>query len=228
MVISDTVPAFHSDDCQLCPWRLAFRYSGPKTRFVSHSSFAYEWENMKAFRTLAAVLLFVQVVVAAPVKSEAASAAEIDAGVGATLQSFQRQFPGARELGRKAAGVLVFPSVVKAGIGFGGEYGEGLLIIHGRRGGYYNLISGSFGFQLGVQVRSVIIMFMTERALASFESTYGWRVGVDASVAIVTLGAGGSIDTESLTSPVIGFILDPAGLMYNLSLEGSKISRISR
>ena len=183
---------------------------------------------MKAFRTLAAVLLFVQVVVAAPVKSEAASAAEIDAGVGATLQSFQRQFPGARELGRKAAGVLVFPSVVKAGFGFGGEYGEGLLIIHGRRGGYYNLISGSFGFQLGVQVRSVIIMFMTERALASFESTYGWRVGIDASVAIVTLGAGGSIDTESLTSPVIGFILDPAGLMYNLSLEGSKISRISR
>jgi len=136
---------------------------------------------MKAFRTLAALLLFVQVVVAAPVKSEAASAAEIDAGVGATLQSFQRQFPGARELGRKAAGVLVFPSVVKAGIGFGGEYGEGLLIIHGRRGGYYNLISGSFGFQLGVQVRSVIIMFMTERALASFQSTYGWRVGVDAS-----------------------------------------------
>jgi len=179
---------------------------------------------MKAFRTLAAVLLFVQVVVAAPVKSEAASAAEIDAGVGATLHSFQRQFPGARELGRKAAGVLVFPSVVKAGFGFGGEYGEGLLIC----GGYYNLISGSFGFQLGVQVRSVIIMFMTERALASFESTYGWRVGVDASVAIVTLGAGGSIDTESLTSPVIGFILDPAGLMYNLSLEGSKISRISR
>ena len=183
---------------------------------------------MKSFPTLAAVLLFVQVVVAAPVKSEAASAAEIDAGVGATLQSFQRQFPGARELGRKAAGVLVFPSVVKAGIGFGGEYGEGLLIIHGRRGAYYNLISGSFGFQLGVQVRSVIIMFMTERALASFESTYGWRVGIDASVAIVTLGAGGSIDTESLTSPVIGFILDPAGLMYNLSLEGSKISRISR
>src|SRR6476661_8473188 len=181
---------------------------------------------MKSFPTLAAVLLFVQVVVAAPVKSEAASAAEIDAGVGATLQSFQRQFPGARELGRKAAGVLVFPSVVKAGFGFGGEYGEGLLIIHGKRGGYYNLISGSFGFQLGVQVRSVIIMFMTERALASFD--YGWRVGIDASVAIVTLGAGGSIDTESLTSPVIGFILDPAGLMYNLSLEGSKISRISR
>ena len=183
---------------------------------------------MKVFRMPAAILLFVQVVVAAPAKSEAASAAEIDAGVGATLRSFQSQFPGARELGQKAAGILVFPSVVKAGMGFGGEYGEGLLIVGGRPGGYYNLISGSFGFQLGVQVRSVIIMFMTERALASFQRTYGWKVGIDGSVAIVTLGAGGSIDTESLTSPVIGFILDPAGLMYNLTLEGSKISRISR
>ena len=202
--------------------------SGPNAGFVPASLVALMNVNMKPFRTVAVILIFVLVVVAAPAKSEAASAAEIDAGVGATLRSFERQFPGARELGQKAAGVLVFPSVVKAGFGFGGEYGEGLLIIHGKPGGYYNLISGSFGFQLGVQVRSVIIMFMTERALASFESTYGWRVGVDGSVAIVTLGAGGSIDSESLTSPVIGFILDPTGLMYNLTLEGSKISRISR
>jgi lipid-binding SYLF domain-containing protein len=183
---------------------------------------------MRVFRTLGAMLLLIQVVIAAPAKSEAASAAEIDVGVGATLRSFESQIGGARELGQKAAGILVFPSVVKAGIGFGGEYGEGLLLIRGRPHGYYNLISASFGFQLGVQARSVIIMFMTEQALVSFESTYGWKVGVDGSVAIVTLGAGGSIDTESLTSPVIGFILDPTGLMYNLTLEGSKISRISR
>jgi lipid-binding SYLF domain-containing protein len=90
------------------------------------------------------------------------------------------------------------------------------------------MISGSFGFQLGVQVRSVIIMFMTEQSLASFQNTYGWKAGVDGSIAVVTLGTGGSIDTESLTSPVLGFILDPSGLMYNLTLEGTKISRISR
>ena len=71
-------------------------------------------------------------------------------------------------------------------------------------------------------------MFMTEAALASFANTYGWKAGVDGSIAIVTLGAGGSIDTESLTSPVLGFILDPAGLMYNLTLAGSTISRITR
>jgi lipid-binding SYLF domain-containing protein len=90
------------------------------------------------------------------------------------------------------------------------------------------LISGSFGFQIGVQERSVIIMFMTNEALANFDRLAGLKIGVDASVAIVTVGVGGSIDTNTITSPVIGFILDPAGLMYNLTLEGTKISRISR
>jgi len=183
---------------------------------------------MRTFRALSLALIAILAMAALPSRSEAASAAEIDADVNAALTSFESQIGGARELASKAAGVLVFPSVVKAGIGLGGEYGEGLLIIRGRPGGYYNLISGSFGFQLGVQTRTVIIMFMTEPALASFESTYGWKVGVDGSVAIVTLGAGGAIDTENLTSPVLGFVLDPAGLMYNLTLEGSKISRITR
>ena len=183
---------------------------------------------MRTFRALSLALIAILAMAALPSRSEAASAAEIDADVNAALTSFESQIGGARELASKAAGVLVFPSVVKAGIGLGGEYGEGLLIIRGRPGGYYNLISGSFGFQLGVQTRTVIIMFMTEPALASFASTYGWKVGVDGSVAIVTLGAGGAIDTESLTSPVLGFVLDPAGLMYNLTLEGSKISRITR
>jgi lipid-binding SYLF domain-containing protein len=117
--------------------------------------------------------------------------------------------------------------VVKAGIGFGGEYGEGALLVRGRGTSYYNLISASFGFQLGVQARTVIIMFMTRGALDQFDRTYGWKVGVDGSVVLVTLGAAGSIDTENITSPVIGFILDQKGLMYNLTLEGSKITRIN-
>jgi lipid-binding SYLF domain-containing protein len=163
-----------------------------------------------------------------PSTSEAASAAEINAEANATLHSFVRQIGGAPELAHKAVGVLIFPSVVKAGFGFGGEYGEGVLLIHGRPSGYYNLISGSFGFQIGVQERSVIIMFMTNEALANFNRLAGLKIGVDASVAIVTVGVGGSIDTNTITSPVIGFILDPTGLMYNLTLEGTKISRISR
>jgi lipid-binding SYLF domain-containing protein len=88
------------------------------------------------------------------------------------------------------------------------------------------MVSASFGFQLGVQERSVIIMFMTDQALAQFNTMAGWQVGVDGSVAIITVGVGASIDSNKITSPVIGFILDPKGLMYNLTLEGTKISRI--
>jgi lipid-binding SYLF domain-containing protein len=166
--------------------------------------------------------------VAAPRAGEASSASEINDAANATLHRFVEQNPSAEELGRKAAGVLVFPSVLKAGIGLGGEYGEGVLIVHGNAAGYYNIISASFGFQLGVQSQSVIIMFVTEEALTQFENAYGWKVGIDGSIVIVTVGAAGSIDTDSLTSPIIGFILDQQGLMYSLSLEGSKITRITR
>jgi lipid-binding SYLF domain-containing protein len=156
-----------------------------------------------------------------------ASAAKINADTYATLEQFYRQTPGARALARSAAGVLVFPTVVKAGIGIGGEYGEGALLVGGRPVGYYNLVSASFGFQLGAQARTIIIMFMTQSALAGFDAKAGWKVGVDGSVTLITLGAGASIDTNQITSPVIAFVLDPKGLMYNLTLEGSKITRIN-
>ena len=93
-------------------------------------------------------------------------------------------------------------------MGIGGEYGEGALHVGGRTVGYYNSVAGSIGFQLGAQATSVIIMFMTPQALAQFRRIDGWKVGVDGSVAIITMGAGGSIDTDKVTSPVIGFITD--------------------
>jgi len=161
-------------------------------------------------------------------QAKAATAGEIKASVNTTLDRFYRQIPGARELSARAAGVLVFPTVLKAGFGVGGEYGEGAMRVGGKTVGYYNTVAASFGFQLGAQARSVIIMFMTPEALAGFRRVEGFKVGVDGSVAIIVVGAGGSIDTDKVTSPVIGFILDPKGLMYNLTLEGSKITRISR
>jgi len=161
-------------------------------------------------------------------QSKAASGAEINAGVNATLEKFYAQFPGSRALAARASGILVFPTVIKAGIGIGGEYGEGAMRVGGRTVGFYNVISGSVGFQFGAQARSVIIMFMTPQALGNFQRIEGFRVGVDGSVVVVVVGAGGSIDTDKITSPVIGFILDSKGLMYNLTLEGSKISRIRR
>jgi lipid-binding SYLF domain-containing protein len=180
-------------------------------------------------RSLALGLALLVTLGGAPVpRSEAASAAAIDADVRATMSEFFSQVRGARELVGRSAAVLVFPSVIKAGIGIGGEYGEGALLTRERTMDYYNIVSASIGFQLGAQARSVIIVFITPEALAGFRRTYGWKVGVDASVAIVTVGAGGSIDTNRIASPIVGFIFDSKGLMYNLTLEGSKITRIDR
>jgi lipid-binding SYLF domain-containing protein len=160
--------------------------------------------------------------------SQASSAGQIDANIDATLREFSFRVGGARELLAKSAAVLVFPSVIKAGMGVGGEYGEGALLVRGRTAGYYNTISASIGFQLGAQSRSVIIAFMTPEALAGFRRVRGWKVGVDGSVALITVGIGGSIDSSKIASPIVGFIFDGKGLMYNLTLEGSKITRIDR
>ena len=151
-----------------------------------------------------------------------ASAAKINADVRASLDQFFRQTPGAREVANNAAGVLVFPTVVKAGFGIGGEYGEGALLVGGRPAGYYNLVSASFeSANCGAEARTVIIMFTDAFGARGLHNrTAGWRaVGVDGSVTLITLGAGASIDTNQITSPVIGFVLDPTGLMYNLTLE---------
>jgi lipid-binding SYLF domain-containing protein len=178
--------------------------------------------------TVLNVLLALALVFGAARGASAASAYEIDADVDNALGHFYRTVGGARELVRDAAAVLVFPSVVKAGMGIGGEYGEGALRRRGHTEDYYNTVSASFGFQLGVQARTVVILFMTEEALGSFRRKHGWKVGVDGSVALITVGVGGSIDTNQIKKPVIGFILDQKGLMYNLTLEGSKITRIDR
>jgi lipid-binding SYLF domain-containing protein len=153
---------------------------------------------------------------------------EIDADARATLDEFYNRVGGSRELVHRAAGVLVFPTVIKAGFIWGGEYGEGKLFAHGRPPRYYNIVSGSFGFQLGAQAKSVIIVFMTPEALESFAAKDGWKIGVDGSVAVIVVGVGGDIDTNTITSPAVAFIQDQKGLMYNLTLEGSKISRIYR
>lgn len=173
-------------------------------------------------------MIAVFALLAGSTSGRAGSAGEINAGVNATLDRMYRLIPGTRALAAKAAGILVFPTVVKAGMGIGGEYGEGAMRVGGKTTGYYNTIAASVGFQLGAQARSVVIMFMAPDALAGFQRMDGWKVGVDGSVALITVGAGGSIDTDKITSPIIGFILDNKGLMYNLTLEGSKITRISR
>ncbi len=160
--------------------------------------------------------------------AQAASKDELDAEVREAVSNFYQHTAAGKELAAKASGMLVFPNVIKAGIGVGGEYGEGALLVDGKPLAYYNIASASIGFQLGAQARSQIVLFMTPASLTKFRNSKGWKAGVDGSVALATLGAGGAIDSDTAKKPIIGFIFSNKGLMYNLTFEGSKISRINK
>lgn len=151
----------------------------------------------------------------------------IDASVDATLNKLHSIVPGSRELLAKARGVLVFPSVLQAGLIVGGQYGEGALRVGGATVGYYNTVSGSFGLQAGAQSKAMIFCFMTEDSLSRFRASEGWSVGADASVALVQVGANGTIDTTTATAPVQVFVLTNAGLMGDISLAGTKVTRLN-
>jgi lipid-binding SYLF domain-containing protein len=160
--------------------------------------------------------------------SYAATAKEIDASVDVALERFYNDVKGGKEFLKSAKGVLVFPGVFKAGIGIGGEYGEGALRIKGKTVDYYNTAAASIGFQLGAQKKMIILVFMADEALKKFRASSGFEVGVDGSVALVELGAGGTIDTTNIKSPIVAFIFGQKGLMYNLTLEGSKYTKIKK
>jgi lipid-binding SYLF domain-containing protein len=156
----------------------------------------------------------------------AARRREIDAGVDATLTRLYGEVPGSQELLQKARGVLVFPDVLAAGVGLGGEYGEGALRADGRTVGYYKTTTGSLGFQLGAQSKAIVMGFMTEPAYQAFLRSNGWTAGADAGVALLKVGANGRVDTSTATEPVVGFVLTNSGLMFNLSIQGTKVAKL--
>ncbi|MFC2951832.1 YSC84-related protein [Marinicaulis aureus] len=181
---------------------------------------------MTAIRFIRIIFIALASVLAFSGAAFAASKEKIERRTNEALSEFREDIGGANEVLAKAKGVLVFPLIRKGGIGIGGEYGQGALRIGGNTVDYYSTAAASIGLQFGGQSRRQIIVFLDQDALDKFRSSQGWEIGVDASVAVVTLGAGGAIDTTQLNQPIVAFVFDNKGLMYNLSLEGSKISKI--
>ena len=156
----------------------------------------------------------------------AAKRSSIDASVDSALSKLHAQVQGARELTDKAKGVLVFPSVVSAGLGIGGSYGQGALRVGGRSTGYYSTTAASVGLLAGADSKAVFVLFMTQDSLDKFVASRGWTAGADASVTMANLGASAAVDTQTAQKPIIGFALSNAGLMANLSLDGTKVNKI--
>ncbi len=175
-----------------------------------------------------AVCFLISVVIFQQSTCYAASRQELSIEIPATIKAFKKEVRGGSKFLANAAGYLVFPNVYKVGFGIGGEYGEGALLIGGKIVDYYNTVGASFGFQLGAQKKSVIVVFLTRKSLMEFRKSEGWKVGADGSVAIAKWGVGEDINTIDFKDPVVGFVFSNKGLMYNLTLEGAKFTKIKK
>ena len=160
-------------------------------------------------------------------KPDPVAAARIDRDVDASLKNLFDTTPAARVLAKHAKGILVFPSVVKAGFLGGAQYGKGALRQSDQTVGYYNLVAGSYGLQAGVQAFDYALFFMTPSALDYLDRSEGFELGVGPTIVVVDAGVAKSLSTTTLKDDVYAFIYDQRGLMAGLSLEGSKITRIN-
>ncbi|AZQ51383.1 BPSL1445 family SYLF domain-containing lipoprotein [Burkholderia cenocepacia] len=151
----------------------------------------------------------------------------IDASVDATLSRMYSTVKGSRELVAKSRGVLVFPDVLQAGFIVGGQSGNGALRVGGSTVGYYNTSSLSVGLQAGAQSKAIVFLFMTQQALDEFRNSEGWAAGAGASVALVKMGANGAVDSNTATAPIQVVVLTNAGLMGDVSINGTKVTKLS-
>jgi lipid-binding SYLF domain-containing protein len=172
-------------------------------------------------------LLFSMViaVVLVPDGARAATKKEINASVDVALDRFSKDVKGADEFLKAAKGVLVMPRVMQAGFVVGAKYGNGALRVGGKSVGYYNMTAMSGGLQIGAQESNIILCFMDEAALKKFRASKGWQIGVDGTIVLFVVGAGGSVDTTKFKEPIVGFVFGQAGLMAGASLEGLKFTK---
>ncbi len=151
---------------------------------------------------------------------------KIDARVDAALDYLYSTYPDMRQLGEKAAGILVMPLITKAGFGLGGAYGRGALRVGGVTVDYYAAAKASFGLQIGAQQYAHALFFMTPDALANFRNSPGWSAGANIEYALNTNAENISVDTTTATSPVIAVVFGQAGLIAGATIEGTKYTRI--
>jgi lipid-binding SYLF domain-containing protein len=149
----------------------------------------------------------------------------LDKDVKTALNALYEKEPGAKALGAQAKGILVFPTMRKAGLIVGGQHGDGALLKKGKVADYYSSNAISFGLEAGAQSFSYALFFMTDDALKKFETSDGFELGAEANVVFVDAGAGAGAGTATTGAPVYGFVFGQKGLMAGVSLQGTKITK---
>ena len=182
---------------------------------------------MKGMRVIGAALLLAANLLG-PRPALADSARELNRDGAKALKQLYATNSGAKVLGQRAAAILVFPKIIKAGFLFGGAIGEGVLFKKGTPVAYYNSVAASYGLQAGVQWFGYALFFMNRDALAYLDKSDGWEVGVGPSIVVVDQGMGKSITSTTITQDVYAFIFNQQGLMGGLGVQGSKITRVDK
>lgn len=160
--------------------------------------------------------------------ASAATAADLDRNAAQALQTLYKGNSVAGDISKHAKAILVFPNIVKAGLVFGGSYGEGVLMNGSTVSDYYNSVSGSWGLQAGAESYGYAVFLMTDEAVAYLTKSHGWEIGVGPTVVVVNEGVAKNLSSSTLKDSAYAFIFDQQGLMASLSIEGTKISRIKR
>lgn len=171
-------------------------------------------------------LLYLAVFYHPTLSARASSRGELERSARHALRELYASTPAAEAIGQKAAGVLVFPEIIKGGFVIAGQYGDGVLFRGGKVSGYYNSVSASFGFQAGLQKFGYALFFMSEKDISYLASSRGWEIGALPSLTVVDKGVARSLSTTTLQEGMYAFFFGQKGLMGGLSLQGTKISRI--
>ena len=177
---------------------------------------------------LAALALILSPFVVTTSYARTKTAKEINTEVDRALNLFPQQVEGGQKILDSAKAVLVIPNVVKAGLGVGGEYGEGALRVGGKTVAYYNIAGGSMGFELGAEKKDLVLVFMQDEALQHFRTSSDWTAGFDAGVTVIDAGKEKYADTVTIKDPVVAFVFSERGLMVDASIEGVKFSRMGK
>jgi len=181
---------------------------------------------MKYFKNYLLISIFLLISINYSDNSYARSSNEIDASIENALVRFIEEIQGSQGYLDGAKGVLVIPRMIKAGVVLGMEYGEGALIVDGIKMQYYRAFSTSLGLQLGVGAKDLVILFFDDDAMDDFIYSSGWQAGVDGTIALFTMGLGGSIDTTESQDPIVGFVFGHKGIIAGVSFEGTKFTKI--
>ncbi len=154
-------------------------------------------------------------------------AAELASKSQKALEALYTATPLAKQLAPKAQAILVFPEVTKAGLGIGGQYGEGTLLTKGSATGYYKTTGASVGLQAGGQRYGYAMFFMNARALDEFTNATGFEVGVGPTVVLVDEGKAKNLTTTTMKDDIYAFVFGQKGLMAGVGIQGNKITKIT-